>query len=208
MQVGCVALPQDFTCPLSLDETGQFDWTSSSLHLSCLTGQARSTGFFETLSLESLTRLGTPSLESLTPLTPTLPQTFPLDPKPERNQHRKTRTVTTRSAVELQCGGGCAGVLGRCGVTPVQWGLSSLPIHHENLPLREVFFVYWVSDPSSVRVGALVVLSCAFESDRPSWRQWVRRCSGKRTPSSRWPSSFLVCPEAHKLDNSLRARKR
>ena len=34
--------------------------------------QARSTGLFETLPLESLTRFGTLSLESLTPLTPDL----------------------------------------------------------------------------------------------------------------------------------------
>ena len=25
-QVGCATLPEDFTCPLSLDETGQVDW--------------------------------------------------------------------------------------------------------------------------------------------------------------------------------------
>ena len=71
-----------------------FDWTSRSLHLFCHTGQARSiglcvqiarslhssnrfrlarsTGIFQTLSLESLTRFGTLSLESLTPLTPNL----------------------------------------------------------------------------------------------------------------------------------------
>ena len=82
-----MALPEDFTCPVSLDETGQFDWTSRSLHVSCHTGQARSTGLcvqiarslhlcnrfrlarstglFETLSLESLTRFGT-----LAPPTP------------------------------------------------------------------------------------------------------------------------------------------
>ena len=28
--------------------------------------------------------------------------------------------------------------------------------------------VEWVSDPSSLRVGALVDLGCAFKSDRPS----------------------------------------
>ena len=43
-QVGCATVPEDFTCPLSLDETGKFDWTSRSLHLSCRAGQARSTG--------------------------------------------------------------------------------------------------------------------------------------------------------------------
>ena len=38
---GCATLPEDFTCPVSLGDTGQFDWTSRSLHSSCLTGQAQ-----------------------------------------------------------------------------------------------------------------------------------------------------------------------
>ena len=50
-QVGCVAFPEDFTCPVSLGDTGQFNWTSRSLHSSCHTGQARSTGLSEILSL-------------------------------------------------------------------------------------------------------------------------------------------------------------
>ena len=57
-QVGCVVLPEDFTCPVSMGDTGQFDWTSRSLHLSCRTGQARSAGLSENLSL---------SVECLTP---------------------------------------------------------------------------------------------------------------------------------------------
>ena len=36
-----------------------------------------------------------------------------------------------------------------------------------NLPLREVFLVEWVSDPSSLRVGALVEL---VKNDKPSAR--------------------------------------
>ena len=36
-----------------------------------------------------------------------------------------------------------------------------------NLPLREVFLVDWASDPSSLRVGALVEL---FKNDKPSAR--------------------------------------
>ena len=43
-QVGCATLPEDFTCPLPLGGTGQFDWTSRSLHLSRHTGRARTTG--------------------------------------------------------------------------------------------------------------------------------------------------------------------
>ena len=31
--VGCVAIPEDFTCPVSLGDTGQFDCTSRSIHL-------------------------------------------------------------------------------------------------------------------------------------------------------------------------------
>ena len=171
-QVGCVALPEDFTCPPSLDETGKFDWTSRSLHLSCHAGQARSTGrqkpslvlshwtgqvdwtlctncqkpslvqplsagqvgwtFLRLFFLESLTCLGTLSQESLTPPTPFFgslgSDIHRLCQRPTyKTQNQKETTtgkpgptpVTTRIAVELQCGGGCAGVLGRCGVTPV-----------------------------------------------------------------------------------------
>ena len=63
-QVGCVASPEDFTCPVSLDGTGPYDWTSRSLHVSCLTGQARSTGLSENLSL--LVWLRVSDSESLT----------------------------------------------------------------------------------------------------------------------------------------------
>ena len=38
---GCATLPDDFTRPLSLGETGQFDWTSRSLHSSSLAGRDR-----------------------------------------------------------------------------------------------------------------------------------------------------------------------
>ena len=43
--------------------------------------------------------------------------------------------------------------------------------------------VGWATGPSSLRVGALVVLGCAFKCDRPSWRLCARRCPRKRTPS-------------------------
>ena len=49
---------------------GQVGWTSRTLHSSNRFRLARSSGLLETLSLESLTRFGTLSLESLTPLTP------------------------------------------------------------------------------------------------------------------------------------------
>ena len=48
-QVGCVALPEAFTCPATLDRPGRLGVRS--LHMSCLTGQARSTGLSENLSL-------------------------------------------------------------------------------------------------------------------------------------------------------------
>ena len=101
-----MASPEAFTCPLSLDETGQFDWTLL----------AKSTGLLETLSLESLTRFVSLSLKSLTPLTPDFDllgvtstdcATDLPDPQPERTPKETwTNPVTTRSAVELQCGGG------------------------------------------------------------------------------------------------------
>ena len=40
---GCATLPEDFTCPVSLGDTGQVGPGTRSLHLSCHTGQARST---------------------------------------------------------------------------------------------------------------------------------------------------------------------
>ena len=43
-QVGCATFPEDFTCPVSLGDTGQCYWTSRRLHLSRHTGQARTTG--------------------------------------------------------------------------------------------------------------------------------------------------------------------
>ena len=91
-QASSTGLPEAFTCPVPLNRPGRPG--ARSLHLSCPTGQARSTGLhiqiarslhlsnrfrlarttglFETLSLESLTRFGTLSLESLTPLIPDL----------------------------------------------------------------------------------------------------------------------------------------
>ena len=43
-QVGCATFPEDFTCPVSLGDTGQCYWTSRRLHLSRHTGRASTTG--------------------------------------------------------------------------------------------------------------------------------------------------------------------
>ena len=93
-QVGCATLPEAFICLVPLDDAGKFDWTSRSLHSSNRFRLARSTGLFETLSLESLTRFGTLSLESLTPPTPFF-GSHGSDfhrPQPERNPPQETLT--------------------------------------------------------------------------------------------------------------------
>ena len=120
-QVGCATLPEDITSPVSLGETGPYDWTSRSLHLSCHTGQARSTGLFETLSLESLTRFGTLSLlgGTSTDCATDLHTSRTTRERPHTGNLDQLQRLTGR-AVELQCGGGCVGALGRCDVTPTQ----------------------------------------------------------------------------------------
>ena len=129
-QVGCVALPEDFTCPVSLGDTGQFDWTSRSLHLSCHTGKAKSTGYHKpALVLETFDSEVFPVTPlSVVPrcvlfstpcsriqwkrLQPTVPPSYPPCPQPEKPPTGKPRP-TPETAVELQCGGSCADVLSR-----------------------------------------------------------------------------------------------
>ena len=43
-QVGCATFPEDFTCPVSLGDTGECYWTSRRLHLSRHTGRASTSG--------------------------------------------------------------------------------------------------------------------------------------------------------------------
>ena len=73
----------------------------------------------------------------------------------------------TRRVVELQCGGGCAVVLCRCDLIPVQRGLSFLLIQYETFLLLSSLVV-WATGSFSLLVGALVALCCACKSDRPS----------------------------------------
>ena len=40
-QVGCATFPEDFTCPVSLGDTGQCYWTSRRLHLASTTGRQK-----------------------------------------------------------------------------------------------------------------------------------------------------------------------
>ena len=102
---GCATLPEAITLLPSLgdDRPGRLDFQkpslssfavrdrpgrlgARSLHLSCHTGQARSTGL-------------------------TVPRTYPQYTHNRKDHTHKT--LTTQSAVELQCCGGCAGVIGR-----------------------------------------------------------------------------------------------
>ena len=53
---------------------------------------------------------------------------------------------------------------------------------------------------------ALVGLVAApLKSDRPTRRLRDRLCPGKRTPSSRWPRTYHMYPEVHKVSQRLRA---
>ena len=44
IRASATGLPEDFTCPLPLGGTGQYDWTSRRLHLSRHTGRASTSG--------------------------------------------------------------------------------------------------------------------------------------------------------------------
>ena len=128
-QVGCATLPEDFTCPLPLGGTGQYDWTSRRLHLSRHTGRASTSGRQKpvtrpvTLDRPGLTVssvrtatgccvVSTPLLWDLEGVTST-DRTVYLPTFPTTGKTTHTQNLDTRSAVELQCCGGCAGVIGR-----------------------------------------------------------------------------------------------
>ena len=77
-----------------------------------------------------------------------------------------------------------------------------MPIHHETCLFARSF---WLNGSLTLPVFGLEPSLCwvaPFKSDRPSSRPSLSR---KEKPSSRWPSSYLVCREAHKENNSLRA---
>ena len=70
-QARSTGLPEAFTRPVSLDRPSRLDFEYKLPEaFTRPTAFGRSTGLFETLPLESLTRFGTLSLESLTPPTP------------------------------------------------------------------------------------------------------------------------------------------